>query len=593
MKRSPFPEVNMDKIQYLQALQDGWAHCQGCALHASRHQIVFGYGNPNAQVMIIGEAPGENEDMTGLPFVGQAGLLLDQLLGNVSARDDVVYELNQLNSTKGVSAASEGTRNEHRIRLRELLLEDYYITNVVMCFPEGSLVRAKGVERVYRRFYEGTLIEVRMSDGNKLTGTPNHPVLTTRGWIPLSLLQEGDHVVRCDFGEEVSSGNPNVENTPTPIEKIFASFSKSGNSSRVVGREVDFHGDGMKSDVDIVTIDRELEIGLKVSLAQQFGKSMLSGGGQNSRLVNRTSSGDSSFLERSLGVQETRSERNGSGGLGHLASFSMRQSGISNRHRLAPITNRHPGFQEKTAYGTLASYMPGSYGLDTLSEQVVLDNPRDNSPSPLGPRGNGRFLRAKSYSSSDEIASHSLIADPAPGRDLLHRLPGKVELVRVTGVEEKEFRGHVYNLQTTEGWYTAERVVVSNCRPPENRDPTPKEIAACSTRLREQIYAIDPVLIITTGKFASTAVVGKKLSITNVRGQLYDVEFQGRVSTYRYPVMVILHPSYLLRINDFNTKGGESAKTYNSLLSAMALVDQYNFYHYGIPVPKRPEPEQS
>jgi uracil-DNA glycosylase len=64
--------------------------CVLCPLHESRTRVVFGAGNADADLMFVGEAPGMNEDLQGLPFVGRAGKLLDQLLGEVGfARGDV------------------------------------------------------------------------------------------------------------------------------------------------------------------------------------------------------------------------------------------------------------------------------------------------------------------------------------------------------------------------------------------------------------------------------------------------------------------------------------------------------------------------
>jgi DNA polymerase len=64
--------------------------CQRCGLSETRTRIVFGSGSPDARVLIIGEAPGKNEDLTGVPFVGAAGKFLDELLGVAGlARDDV------------------------------------------------------------------------------------------------------------------------------------------------------------------------------------------------------------------------------------------------------------------------------------------------------------------------------------------------------------------------------------------------------------------------------------------------------------------------------------------------------------------------
>ncbi len=64
--------------------------CTRCPLAATRTQVVFGSGDPHADLMFVGEAPGFHEDQSGIPFVGQAGKLLDKLLGGIGlARTDV------------------------------------------------------------------------------------------------------------------------------------------------------------------------------------------------------------------------------------------------------------------------------------------------------------------------------------------------------------------------------------------------------------------------------------------------------------------------------------------------------------------------
>jgi uracil-DNA glycosylase len=66
------------------------SRCERCPLHSTRTKAVFGAGNADADLMFVGEAPGQQEDLLGLPFVGRAGKLLDQLLGEVGlARSDV------------------------------------------------------------------------------------------------------------------------------------------------------------------------------------------------------------------------------------------------------------------------------------------------------------------------------------------------------------------------------------------------------------------------------------------------------------------------------------------------------------------------
>ena len=61
-------------------LETACGQCTKCALHETRTNVVFGAGNRNAEVMLVGEGPGENEDLQGIPFVGKAGQLLDDMM---------------------------------------------------------------------------------------------------------------------------------------------------------------------------------------------------------------------------------------------------------------------------------------------------------------------------------------------------------------------------------------------------------------------------------------------------------------------------------------------------------------------------------
>lgn len=71
-------------------------NCSKCELHKTRTNCVFGTGNENADVLFVGEAPGEKEDLSGIPFVGAAGKLLDKYLFAVDIDRDKVYIANIL-----------------------------------------------------------------------------------------------------------------------------------------------------------------------------------------------------------------------------------------------------------------------------------------------------------------------------------------------------------------------------------------------------------------------------------------------------------------------------------------------------------------
>ena len=72
--------------------------CTRCPLAATRTQVVFGSGDPDADLMFVGEAPGFHEDRLGVPFVGQAGKLLERLLGGIGLTREDVYIANVLKS---------------------------------------------------------------------------------------------------------------------------------------------------------------------------------------------------------------------------------------------------------------------------------------------------------------------------------------------------------------------------------------------------------------------------------------------------------------------------------------------------------------
>jgi uracil-DNA glycosylase family 4 len=80
----------------LDALRTEASACTRCRLHEGRTQVVFGNGNPNADLMFVGEAPGFHEDQQGVPFVGQAGKLLDRLLDGIGLTRADVFVANVL-----------------------------------------------------------------------------------------------------------------------------------------------------------------------------------------------------------------------------------------------------------------------------------------------------------------------------------------------------------------------------------------------------------------------------------------------------------------------------------------------------------------
>jgi len=104
---TPAEQTGVDRVQSLEersdiagldweALKSCVEACHACSLHQTRTQTVFGVGNQNADLMIIGEAPGADEDRQGEPFVGRAGLLLNAMLKAIGLDRNQVFIANIL-----------------------------------------------------------------------------------------------------------------------------------------------------------------------------------------------------------------------------------------------------------------------------------------------------------------------------------------------------------------------------------------------------------------------------------------------------------------------------------------------------------------
>jgi len=100
--RKPFPSAPAisdavpasDRAAALQLIRDEIGDCTRCALHKGRNKIVFGDGSPAARLMFVGEGPGADEDAQGLPFVGKAGQLLNNMISAMGLRREEVYIAN-------------------------------------------------------------------------------------------------------------------------------------------------------------------------------------------------------------------------------------------------------------------------------------------------------------------------------------------------------------------------------------------------------------------------------------------------------------------------------------------------------------------
>ena len=90
-------ELSDDKTKNLDLLREAISNQKNCDLKKHAKNIVFSDGNPKSKIMLVGEAPGANEDLEGLPFVGRAGMLLDKMLAAINLDRKKVYISNIIN----------------------------------------------------------------------------------------------------------------------------------------------------------------------------------------------------------------------------------------------------------------------------------------------------------------------------------------------------------------------------------------------------------------------------------------------------------------------------------------------------------------
>jgi uracil-DNA glycosylase family 4 len=117
-----------ERREALKALFHETRGCVRCPqLAQTRHTVVFGAGNANADLMFVGEAPGRNEDEQGLPFVGQAGRLLDTLLGEIGLSRDQVFVANVL------KCRPPGNRDPHPVEIERC--QEYLFQQIDLIEP--------------------------------------------------------------------------------------------------------------------------------------------------------------------------------------------------------------------------------------------------------------------------------------------------------------------------------------------------------------------------------------------------------------------------------------------------------------------------
>lgn len=177
----------MNKELRLNVLKEDWINCGRCSLCETRKNVVFGEGNPNAKIVIVGEAPGPEEDKTGRPFIGETGKILNTFLRAAQlSRSEDVYLINTIGCRPTVTNTNDEsgesvTENrepskEERVACKQRVLDTIYLIDpyLIIALGKTALQTLLGRVNVITKM-RGNIYTMHMA--GKQIGEIRYPVL--------------------------------------------------------------------------------------------------------------------------------------------------------------------------------------------------------------------------------------------------------------------------------------------------------------------------------------------------------------------------------------------------------------------------------
>lgn len=336
------------------------------------------------------------------------------------------------------------------------------------CFPAGTLCSGPEVVGSSTRWYEGDLVDIRFASGNFISVTPNHPILTPHGWVASGLLNEGGSVIRSSLSErELATIYPHYQHGPALIEQVAESFC--GPSAMVAvtvpSTPEDFHGDGSGSQVSVIRSNRLLGSRFDPTIYQPALQDEF--GGRGARLSQFPRSSRLAAL-----IECWRSAANSVVcGCRECLSFFCAELGHAHVHAIGTAAWGFSDCQQAASNHIPTDSVHGCEGLFRGSRSVSLCHLIDRDVGirkeifgPLLSSNRSAFLQRSEQSALFENARQPALLGMEPSGGLLGAFAGNVSIDRVLDVSVRRFSGHVYNLETTDGWYIANNIVVHNCR---------------------------------------------------------------------------------------------------------------------------------
>ena len=327
------------------------------------------------------------------------------------------------------------------------------------CFP-GS-VKVNGfpfLQKLYRRKFSGALTELFFSNGKRLSATPNHPVLTSRGVLPFKDVRPGDNIIRR-VHKRLDGVDDDSKSFDVSFEQIFRASLLVGVLDIVpIGHAGQFHGDGTDAEIDVVTTNCQLILEADARARKVCGEL---GFTESDMMIGRSFlSGHGSFCHPLRSWNDAKCGSVRSADL--ISSLLISHLGPLERFGFALAPNVNSGGFEvspddisrdtEVLRNTIFAYTALVHGDDFLQWQ------RDRLR-----RGVATDYTDK-YSSSLELSANKVRVDVDGFCDAGEGESFLIKPLRVVDSRVRNHFGHVFNLQTVSGYYTAESAEVGNCR---------------------------------------------------------------------------------------------------------------------------------
>lgn len=331
------------------------------------------------------------------------------------------------------------------------------------CLPGSAVIDfADGSHKLWRRFYSGPLVTVVASDGRRLEATPNHPVLTTRGWLAIDQLKEGDDLVHCSVDRHAVA-NMDEGGLETRFENLFEAAANSELPHSRPGSKLDFHGDGSEDDVDVVCLDRHLALNVMAAPRESgsqldLSRTDLAGAAAGGDRCGPAEQAARGVLGADLAYGFVRGGREiGPLGGGHSAHPNeVGRAAISSTHEILGQDSIDGVSRDSESPRDRKFTFTGLITSDDLRLGKVVPTVEGNAPA-------WNVDLEKWIPGADSLAECVRAASEESG-GFLQIGPIRYQLLRVVEKSVREFSDHVYNLSNDREWYTANGLIVHNCR---------------------------------------------------------------------------------------------------------------------------------